>query len=77
MKDTTYFINLIENTHISNNVVLATLDVSYLTTQTSLKQRVLKLFAIIKKSIMSINCQFPQTITGAFMAHSRRKLFQI
>ena len=32
MKDTTDFINLTENTHISNNVVLATLDVSYLYT---------------------------------------------
>ena len=32
MKDTTDFINLTENMHISNNVVLATLDVSYLYT---------------------------------------------
>ena len=32
MKDTTDFINFIENTQISNDVVLATLDVSYLTT---------------------------------------------
>ena len=32
MKDTTDFINLIENMHISNNVVLGTLDVSYLYT---------------------------------------------
>ena len=33
MKDTTDFINFIENTQISNDVVLATLDVSYLTTK--------------------------------------------
>ena len=32
MKDTTDFINLTGNMHISNNVVLATLDVSYLYT---------------------------------------------
>ena len=32
MKDTTDFINFIENTQISNDVVLATLDVSYLYT---------------------------------------------
>ena len=32
LKDTTDFINFIENTQISNDVVLATLDVSYLYT---------------------------------------------
>ena len=77
LKDTTDFINFIENTQISNDVVLATRHVTYLTTQTSLKQRVLTLFAIIMKSTTSIICQFPQTITEAFTAHTQRELFQI
>ena len=44
LKDTTDFINFIENMQISNDVVLATRHVTYLTTQTSLKQRVFTLF---------------------------------
>ena len=78
MKDTTDFINLIENMHISNNVVLGTLDVSYLYTNIPQTEGIdIINFAIIMKSAMSIICQFPQMITGTFTAHTRRELFQI
>ena len=38
LKDTTDFINLIEHTQISNDVVLATLDMSYMYLYTNIPQ---------------------------------------
>ena len=76
LKDTTDFINLTENTHISNNVVLATLDVSYLYTNIPQTEGI-DIICHHYDIIMSIICQFPQTITGTFTAHTRTELFQI
>ena len=66
LKDTTHFINFIENTQIPDNAVfLATLDVTLvLSTPTFLTKKELTLFAAITKITMSRNYLSRQTIYG-------------
>ena len=63
IKDTTDFINFIENTQIPDNVVLLR-STLVLSTPTFLKKKELTLFAAITKIIMSINYLSRQAIYG-------------
>ena len=77
MKDTTDFINFIENTQISNDVVLATLDVSYLTTNIPQTEGIDIICHHYEKQYEH-NLPIPTNmIMGTFTAHTRRELFQI
>ena len=61
IKDTTDFINFIENTQIPDNVVLLR-STLVLSTPTFLKKKELTLFAVITKITMSINYLSQQAI---------------